>query len=559
MRTLRVIPFLLLSLSACAHAGRQDFRCPARGGTAWRELRSEHFVVQTDLPQGRARELASELERILGAVRHGLFRTPPPMPGAIRVVALRSIEEFDLFAPPKAGAFYDRSSTTVVLPGELAEAQRLVIAHELTHHVLARAFARQPPWFAEGTAAFMETMGGIGVPTLGGVPAWRYQAVFPYHGGIGAVLVARGRLDARQYDLAWALVHFLNNRRPREFAELQVRFGRGQDPAAAWREVFPAWDPAAPGGAERLDDELGRYLASGKYAYKDVRLPPSSGPSERAMTASEAHGVRLSLPWTNRGKPFRIEAVLAEVDEALAEDPGNVPALSKGAVARPAQALAYARRAVELHPENARAWLLLWEHLPQEDAAGREDALRRAVQADPENAIALNNLAWALLGAGKSGEALPLARKAATFAPWDSAALDTLAGVMADLGQCAEALQVQRRATDVLPEAAPEKVRREYTERLEHLERTCRVGSSGSPAGAGAPAPRAAAGVTLPAAAKLPRGTGLLPARRARRRGRRGRRARAARSRARARTPTPGGGASRAASRRAPTRRTWRA
>jgi tetratricopeptide (TPR) repeat protein len=492
MRTLRVIPFLVLSLSACAHVGRHDFRCPAQGGTAWRELRSEHFLVQTDLPQGKARELAHELERMLGAVRYGLFRSPPPMPGKIRVVALRSNEEFDLFAPAGAEAFYDPSRVvgpTIVLPGALAEAQRLVIAHELTHHVLSRAFARQPLWFSEGTAAFMETMGGIGVPTLGGVPAWRYQSIFPYHGGIGPVLVAKDRLDDRQYGLAWALVHFLLNRQPREFGELQARFARGQDPAAAWREVFPLWDPAAPGGAERLDDEIGRYLASGKYGYKDVKLPPPTPASERAMTASEVHAARLSLRWMNRGKPVREGARLAEAEEALAEDPANVPALHVVAHARPAQALASARRAVELRPDDARAWLFLSERLPQDDAAGREEALRRAAQADPESAIALNNLAWALLGAGRSGEALPLARKAATLAPWDSATLDTLAGVMADLGQCAEALQVQRRAIDVLPEAAPGQVRREYTERLEHLEQTCRVSSSGSPAGAGAPAP----------------------------------------------------------------------
>lgn len=494
MRPLRAAPVLLSFALACAHGGH-EYRCPARGGSAWRELRTEHFLVQTDLPQGKARELAAELERLLGAVRHGLFRTPPPMPGAIRVVALRSKEEFDLFAPEGAGAFYDQSRAlgpTIVLPGELAEAQRAVIAHELTHHVLAREFVRQPLWFAEGTASFMETIGASGpgnTPTLGGAPQWRYRAVYPYHGGIGAVLAARDRLDVRQYGLAWALVHFLNNRRPREFGELQVRFARGQDPAAAWREVFPAWDPAAPGGAERLDDELGRYLASGKYAYKDVRLPASSVPIERAMTASEAHAVRLALPWRNRGKPFRIEALLAEADEALAEDPGNVPALSTAAAARPAQALAYARRAVELHPESARAWLFLSERLPAEDAAGREEALRRAVQADPESATALNNLAWALLGAGRSGEALPLARKAASLAPWDSAALDTLAAVMADLGQCAAALQVQRRAIDVLPEAAPAEARRGYAERLEELTRTCRVTPPGSGGGSTAATP----------------------------------------------------------------------
>jgi Flp pilus assembly protein TadD len=117
----------------------------------------------------------------------------------------------------------------------------------------------------------------------------------------------------------------------------------------------------------------------------------------------------------------------------------------------------------------------LSERLPREDAAGREGALRRAVQANPESAMALNNLAWELLGAGRSGEALPLVRRAALLAPWDAAVLDTLAGVHADLGQCDEALRTQRRAVDLLAESTSAEDRRVLTERLAEFERQCRA------------------------------------------------------------------------------------
>jgi tetratricopeptide (TPR) repeat protein len=482
MRLSRLVAALAVLLtSSPTHAGPPKFRCQARGGTAWRELRTEHFLVETDLPSGKARELARELEMMLSAVRHGLFRAPPPMPGTIRVVALRSGEDFDLFAPERADAFYARSrwgEPVIVLPGVFGEVQRIVIAHELTHHVLARGFARQPLWFSEGTATFMETVGSSGpgsTPTMGGVPQWRYRSVFPYHGGIGAVLVAKGRLELKQYGLAWALVHFLRNRHPQELGELMLGFARGQDPTIAWREVFPQWDPTTTGGAERLDDAIGRYLKSGRFGYRDVKLPPVTEAVERAMSASEAHAVRLSLPWLNRGKPFRLADRLPEADEALAEDPANVDALAIVARARPEEALAAARRAVQLRPGDARAWMHLSERLPKDDAVGREEALRRAVQVAPESAMALNNLAWELLGSGRSGEALPLARKAALLAPWDAATLDTLAGVHADLGQCDEALTTQRRAIDVLPEAASAENRLELTERLAQFERQCRI------------------------------------------------------------------------------------
>ena len=104
-------------------------------------------------------------------------------------------------------------------------------------------------------------------------------------------------------------------------------------------------------------------------------------------------------------------------------------------------------------------------------AAGR--GVPRAVGADAGNVFALNNLAWALLEAGRSGEALPLARKAAGLEPWNAAALDTLAGIMEDLGQCVEALAVQRRAVDVLSERASAQERASYAERIARLEKSC--------------------------------------------------------------------------------------
>ncbi len=80
-----LVPLLLSFLApGPARAGR--FKCPEAGGPAWREVRTAHVVVRTDLPSGKARDLAEELERVYEAVRHGLFRNPPDT-GVIQVVA----------------------------------------------------------------------------------------------------------------------------------------------------------------------------------------------------------------------------------------------------------------------------------------------------------------------------------------------------------------------------------------------------------------------------------------------------------------------------------------
>ncbi len=471
-------PLLLAAIAARA----QDFRCPDRGGPAWREIRSPHIRLQTDLPSGKAQDLARELERMYEVVRHGLFRTPPPSPGALRVVAFRSEDEYRLFAQRNVSAYYqagDESGPVIVMPGVFAEAQRIVVAHELTHHVTAQAFARQPPWFSEGLACFMETVGSSGpgnTPTLGGVPRYLHARAYPYHGGAGKVLLASDLVDdsGRQYAVAWALVHFLVNRHPREFGQLQARFARGQDPAVAWREVFPRWDPASNDGADALDREIGGYLGRGKFAYRDVQLPPTQPVVERPMTAAEAHAVRLTLPWVNQGEKVDPGRIRAEVDEALGHDPGHVAALALLAIqAAPAERLRLAERATTAHPEDPQAWLLLGRALPEPEQDRRIEAFRRAAAGDAPSAAALNELAWELLGAGRSGEALPLARRAAGLEPWSSPVLDTYSGVLEDLGHCAEALAVQHRAVDVLSERRGEKERAPYLERLARLERSC--------------------------------------------------------------------------------------
>jgi tetratricopeptide (TPR) repeat protein len=319
----------------------------------------------------------------------------------------------------------------------------------------------------------------------------RLASVFPWHGGVATLFTdPRGKWDHKEYGLAWALVHYLKNAQPAGFADLQGRFARGQDPEAAWREVFPQWDPARAGGLQALDDALGRYVAYGKFGYRDVILPEERPATSRPVGAAAAHAVRLELlPWINRGKPLPPGAVEAEVAEALRHDPGHVTALrvralrEKDAAAR----LALAEQAVAAHPEDGRAWGFLGSALPEGDAR-RLEAYGRAAALLPEDGTALNNHAWNLLAAGRSGEALPLARAAVVLEPWSAFNLDTLASVLDDLGQCPAALPVQRRACDLLGEGYSAEDRKELEGRLAALEKQC--GPKPAPAASpGAPAP----------------------------------------------------------------------
>ncbi|HEU4382010.1 MAG TPA: tetratricopeptide repeat protein [Anaeromyxobacteraceae bacterium] len=483
------LALLPVPLLAAVPASAGEFKCPEAGGPAWREVRTAHFVIQTDLSSGRAEDLAEELERVHEAVRYGLFRTPPDT-GVIRVVAMADEDEYALFAPRGATAFYTEpflSGPTIVMYGKGADVQRVVVAHEITHHVTRRVFARQPLWFGEGLACAMESVATVGTPTIGGIPAHRAREVNPYFGEVARVLRARERLEtSRDYAVAWALVHYLMNRRPQELGQFQQRLARGQDPAVAWREVFPQWDPASDEAMAALDKELGRHVTRGEFRYREVTLPKAAPPSERPMTAAQAHDLRLSLRWLNRGEKVEEGKERAEIEEALRHDPGSVAALAHLVAQRPAEAVALADKATSAHPDDARAWLLLARALPPESKERREAALRKAVAADPSSAQILNELAWHLLGTGRADEALPPARRAVELSPGSSAALDTLAGVAEARGDCTVALQIQRRALELLPEELSDKERAPYHGRAERLERAC--GGTG-PASPPAPAP----------------------------------------------------------------------
>ncbi|GGZ04892.1 XrtA/PEP-CTERM system TPR-repeat protein PrsT [Pseudoduganella plicata] len=75
------------------------------------------------------------------------------------------------------------------------------------------------------------------------------------------------------------------------------------------------------------------------------------------------------------------------------------------------------------------------------------------VKRSPENVVALNDLAWALLQS-KDARALTYAEKAHRLAPRNAAVADTLAAVLLDKGDTARALALLKKAVQGAPQAA---------------------------------------------------------------------------------------------------------
>jgi tetratricopeptide (TPR) repeat protein len=490
-----LVAVTLAAVLGCATGAA--FVCPARGGPAWHDIGSVHFVLRTDLDLQEASMLLARLERLRTAVVSALFDEVPGSQGGVEVVAFRTDAAYRAFAPPGVDAYYLRSAggpPRIVLSGRLDSRQRAMLAHELTHHYLSGIFVRQPRWFSEGLATLMESVGDQGdgpLMTVGKAPATRLarlrngstrvttRELLEWDGGPTA---AHPALD--YYGASWLLVHYLAYRTPARFTDLQRRLVRGEPPEVAWRGAYPDWDPARPRALEALDLALEAYLgAEAQSRYRQVPETWSGKPEVRPIPPAEVHAIRLAL-WNN-GPDKGTTALRAEVSEALSEDVDHPLALQLKATLTGEPPLPLARRAVRSHPDDPRAWTFLAVALKGEEHGDeRLLAYRTAATLADGNAAALHNLAVELLAQGRSGEALPVAREAVRLAPWSPPLLDGYAAVLVDLGLCAQAVDVQQRALEVLPERSPEPARQALKDRLQLIRVQCRLVPPPSPASA---------------------------------------------------------------------------
>lgn len=106
---------------------------------------------------------------------------------------------------------------------------------------------------------------------------------------------------------------------------------------------------------------------------------------------------------------------------------------------------------VKSHPkETAFTYYLGDMALARNDLVGAEARYRQVLAVQPDNALALNNVAWLLAKQGKPG-ALPMAEKAVSLLPDRAPLLDTLSTVLEAENQVPRAIEVQKRAISLAP------------------------------------------------------------------------------------------------------------
>ena len=119
---------------------------------------------------------------------------------------------------------------------------------------------------------------------------------------------------------------------------------------------------------------------------------------------------------------------------------------------KPEDALKLANSWTTEHPKDAAFRFYLGDAaLSRKDWPEAEKGYREVLRIQPENPLAMNNVAWLLLKQGKPG-ALPMAERAVSLAPARTQLLDTLALALAANNQLPKALELQRQTLKLAPQ-----------------------------------------------------------------------------------------------------------
>ena len=460
------LSFSLAAILSAACARSAPPATPEHGGPAWREITTEHMVIDTDLDANDAITAAQQLEILRDVFVQGFFRREPRPSPRLRVIALRR-EEYIQYDPSDRGMFVDEllyEPALVTTPGGQWGTHAFEIrAHELAHAMASRYIdlALQPRWFAEGLAMAFQTVTydsdrnefelGRAPPnfeylyeSLEGEPDRIYSAdIWDWSHGPTDPFDD----DGLYYSISWAMVRALMDQRPNELAQYEQALASGRDAKTAWMAVFPDLDGH---GLARM---VKNYLRLTRFQTSRIRLAAAPAHVESAHVLSEADilGIRAmlngGLPASGRRSPSESRALAqSEITDSLRHDDASLWAhLVRFAYFNETPNTAIARRTLEAHRDDWRAWMWYGAVLANRDRRIDEAriAVREAIGLAPGVHFPLIFASQIEGIAGRWDEALQFAQQAVRLAPSRVDAVLAYATALTRLGRCSEAMRAQ--------------------------------------------------------------------------------------------------------------------
>ncbi|MFN0061523.1 MAG: DUF1570 domain-containing protein [Myxococcaceae bacterium] len=483
-----------LGVAVFACGGRPQRSSVALSGrmlsAQWWTVQTEHFTLRTNLDASAAEGAARELELLRSALLGALFSENLSPAGKLSAVIFRDPEELTEFVQREVDGFVTSTPAGPLLvaasQGGLlrdSKLRRAALVHELAHYLSAFVLLRQPRWFSEGLAEYLESAeieaGGRGV-VLGRVNEDNLKLLRRV-GPLGIDMLWAWDVDgsqpvdsAQHYASAWLWIHFLRHAEPVRYEAFERRLRKADDPLDAFESAFSGVSAGA------LTDRAYDYLRRGEFRVtrRATEVPQTTAKRE-ALSKAEVHALRATLfleaPGGLSEATQRLRAE-AEAAQALELDATNVTAALVVAPFRSREArLALARSLVRTHSTDGRAWSFFAGELINDASlrAERKLALERALKYSPDDPVALNNLAYELVETGRAAEGLALSERAVRQAPWSPAFLDTYAAALHDVGRCPEALTTQQRALELMHEGVSAAERQTFRAALVKYRASC--------------------------------------------------------------------------------------
>jgi tetratricopeptide (TPR) repeat protein len=521
---------LLGTTMACATVERR-----AEWDRPWRELRTEHVTLYTDLSEKDALAAVRGFEARHHMLATALLGADPPSLRT-RVIALRDEEAYRQVAPENAGAFYSpqlgfdaQPIPTIVMHGEPTASVHAIWQHELTHRFLRYAMGSMPTWLNEGLAEYYSTaraegttlmLGGYldGIAFVGGGD-WRTRrdgTSVRLHIPITQVtrpsqLLMLDRADfyvshakradddlhrirKANYAASWAFVHMLIS--DPKYVE---RYGRLASLVADGMETRDAICVALGDvPLVELDDDFIAYIQrSTLNVWPQAYEPPADAEPEVAPLAAQHKlllrskiGARARRPGWERDATLHLGLALdlAPKDPWVLRTAGAF-ARATGNVERARTWLEDARAAEPGAKDTLLALISLYtdEQTPWSEQQ-RQEWLRELVAAlEPtaETATELDALASYHVGRGQAERAISLSSRALQADPNCGSCFATHAVASFEGGQLHAAIRAQQLAIDRMHEHASQELLSAMQARLEQYRAAASNDPGAEPAATG--------------------------------------------------------------------------
>ena len=284
----------------------------------WRRVDTPHFFVSTDLGSRDAIRAGTALETTRDALASAGWPNVDFDEKSEVYILANGLDFERYFGRQATGLFAQGVPPRFFLWGspdgwELRRTSHRpspsVLRHEMAHQLSAQVWPRQPLWFAEGFASFLEPVyysEDQNHVVVGAVNHWAlraYRAVRTIKVR-DAVNWKTGIANMPQreaqglYGISWLFVHWLFHERPAELESFLSELGRGSPPELALQTVLPETDDGA------IDGTLFEYQKRPRF---DVILRPllqtpvsEASLEERLLDATEVRELEGVLVTTSR-------------------------------------------------------------------------------------------------------------------------------------------------------------------------------------------------------------------------------------------------------------------